>query len=234
MKIYLKTPNKNVGEVYVYDQIGSNGWGEGISAKDFANAVKSLGDVTAINLYINSAGGSVFDAVAMQSTLQRHPAQKMVFIDGLAASAASVLAMVGNEITIAENGMVMIHNPWVVARGEAEDLRKIANNLDTVRESAAQTYATRSGQTIEQIREWMDAETWMSGQEAVERGFADRLSAPVEIAAMANLDLADFRNAPALSLPDEPQKPQQNSLIPRAEARLARLRSTERNALNAF
>jgi len=225
MKIHLKAADRDVGEIYVYDQIGVDSWGEGVGAKDFASAVKTLGDVSAINLYINSAGGSVFEAVAMQSTLERHPAQKLVFIDGLAASAASILAMVGDEITIAANGMMMIHNPWAFGQGEADDFRKLAENLDKIRSSAAQAYAKRSGQNVAQIEKWMDAETWMSGQDAVDNGFADRLSAPVEIAAMAALDVAHFRNAPDLSSGNKREDLQQNLLIARAQARAVRLRS---------
>ena len=178
-------------EVLLYDAIGE--WA-GKSAKDFVKEIKALGDVSSITLRINSAGGDVFDAQAMYSCLRSHKARKTVRIDGLAASAASVVAMVGDEIIMPENALMMIHNPWTCACGEAEDLRKSAEVLDKVRYTLATVYMVKTGLDYDKIKSMMDEETWMSAEEAKELGFCDTISGAIEIAASArSLSEGDVR-----------------------------------------
>ena len=152
------------GEIWLYDQVGE-GWFGGISAKDFAQQVTLLGKVDTINLHINSPGGSVFDGVAIYNVLKNHPADIEVDIDGVAASIASVIAMAGNEIRIAANAMMMIHDPVGMSMGGAGDMRKTADLLDQIKGVIVDTYAKRTGQPADALETWMSDETWMGAAE---------------------------------------------------------------------
>lgn len=160
------------GEIVMYGTIGLDWFGEGITAKSFEKELKALGDVTAIDLRINSEGGSVHDARAIYNLLNLHKARVDVHIDSLAASAASFIAMAGDSIEIAESGFVMIHNAKMYAGGTAEDFEAAARFLRTVNRTIADTYIARTGNTADKIKKWMDAETWFTGQEALDAGFA--------------------------------------------------------------
>jgi ATP-dependent Clp endopeptidase proteolytic subunit ClpP len=165
------------GEMYLYDAIGLD-WYGGISAKDVVAAIKAIeaAGATKMNIYINSPGGDVFEGVAMYNALSRFKGTKHVFIDGLAASAASFIAMSGDTITTAFNAMWMIHNPWGVVIGNANDMREIAKTLDTIGGTLVETYAKRTKQGVDDLKAWMDAETWMTAAEAKERGFTDSVT----------------------------------------------------------
>lgn len=193
MKPCIRAEN-STAEILIYEQIGQDWWGDGLSAKTFADDLKAAGDLDEIRLLINSPGGDVFDGMAIYNTLLRHKARKIVEIDGLAASIASIIAMVGDEIRIAENAMLMIHNPWSVAVGSADDFRQQAEVLDAITEQLITTYAARSKQERQQIADWMTAETWMSGAEAKERGFATSVTEAKRV--QACFDRRWFRNAP--------------------------------------
>lgn len=181
-------------EIMIYDFIGEDFFGQGVSAKGFVNELKALGGVNTINLRINSPGGSVVDGTAIFNSLKQHPAMIRAHIDGLAASMASLIAMAGDEIIIAANSLFMIHNPHGLAIGEAAEMRKVADLLDKIKTNMVASYAERTGQTESDISALMDAETWFNGEEAVEAGFADSLAEPVKVA--ANFDLSEFKNAP--------------------------------------
>lgn len=181
-------------EIWVYDFIGA-GWMGGISADQFRKDLQTLGSVKNIDLHINSDGGDVFDAKAMYSLLVAHPAKVTVHIDGLAASAASFLAMAGDEIRMAEGAFMMIHNAWGVAIGSAVDMRQTADLLDSVTVSIADTYASRSGLSIDKIKGMMDAETWMNGKETVDNNFADILVESKKVAACVR-EPSRFKNLP--------------------------------------
>lgn len=165
--------------IWLYDEIGY--WG--ITAKTFAEELKAIGDVEAITVQINSPGGDVFDGLAIYNSLVKHRASVNVEIDGYAASIASIIAMAGDSISIADNAMLMIHNPWTFAMGEANDLRKTADTLDQVRTQLINTYAKRTGLDDETIGEMMDAETWIESGPAVEQGFADAVMESQRLAA---------------------------------------------------
>ena len=181
-------------EIYIYDTIGDS-W-EGTTGKQFAADLKALGDVSVLDIYINSPGGSVFDGVSIYNVLVRHKARKVVTIDGLAASIASVIAMAGDEIAIAENGMMMIHDPWGIAAGGPDDFRRMADMLDKVKTTILDTYVRRTGGDRDEIERLMSAETWMTASEACEMGFCDRTTAAVEMAAMTKHDLTGFKHVP--------------------------------------
>lgn len=193
----------DAGEIYLYGPIGASFWGDGISANQFRQDLKALGPVKTIDLRINSEGGDVFDGKAMYSLLVDHKANVHVHIDGLAASAASFIAMAGDTIAIAEGGFVMIHNAWGMAIGDADEMRKTAQMLDTVNGTIIDLYAARTKQTPDQIKKWMAAETWMTGAEAVEHGFADEIVANLKAAAAVRGPALDrFRHLPAALRPN--------------------------------
>lgn len=181
-------------EIVIYEEIGENWAGEGITAKKFAEDVKALGRRDLINVRINSPGGSVFDAIAMHNVLARNPAKILVDIDGFALSAASVVAMAGQEIRMAENALLMIHNPHVGAYGDEHELAKTLEVLRGVKSQIVTTYANRTGIAAEDLATMMDEETWLDAKAAKERGFADVIAAPVKVANM--FDLSRYRRIP--------------------------------------
>lgn len=175
--------SKDSAEIYLYGIIGGDWFGEGVTAKQFADDLKALGAVKTIDLRINSEGGSVFDGKAMYSLLNEHKAKIIVHIDGLAASAASFVAMAGDEIQIAEGGFVMIHNAYMVAIGDARAMRQSADMLDTVNNTIIDVYASRTKADRKAIAKMMDDETWMTGADAVKNGFADKMVENLKVAA---------------------------------------------------
>ena len=177
-------------EVAIYDEIGAYG----ASAKGFLAELGALPDSTPVDLRLNSPGGSVFDAVAIHNALKRHDGTVTVWIDGIAASAASYIAMAGDEIVMPENAFLMIHDPARLVMGTAEDMRAMAEALDKVKGSLVSGYAAKSGRTPEEVSALMAAETWFDASDAVAQGFADRLIELVRIA--ARFDIGRFRNAP--------------------------------------
>lgn len=195
-KMELNKASEKTGDIYIYDVVG--GW-DGTSARQFATDLNALGKLDTLNVFINSPGGSVFEGVAIYNTLVRNRAKKIVQIDGLAGSIASIIAMAGDEIIIAKNGYMMIHNPFAMAIGYASELRAVADRLDKMRETLLETYVDRSSSTAKQIGDWMDAETWLNAEETVAAGLADKVSAvEVALAALAKYDLTkmNFRNVP--------------------------------------
>lgn len=207
-------------ELYLYDQIGQSFWGDGISAKMVIEAIKSAGNVDTINVRINSQGGDVFEGFAIYNAFTRFPGRIEVDIDSEAASIASIIAMSGDVIRIAENAMVMIHDPVSLAMGTSEDLRSHADTMDQVRGNLVATYVKRTQQKEAKVSDWMHAETWFTASEAVQYGFADQVDQPLKMAACANAPW--FRNAPArLKLA---------SVTPLADVRRARLANMERLA----
>jgi len=158
------------GVLHLYDGIGPY---SGVSAQDFARSLKSLGDVDYIELHINSPGGSVFDGAAIYNMLIDHQALVDVRIDGLAASIASIIALAGDQITIAKNAMMMLHNPSAMAWGGASDMRKMAGVLDKVKDTLITVYSDRMGLPDDEISQIMNDESWYTAKEAVDAGLAD-------------------------------------------------------------
>ena len=177
-------------EVVIYDEIGAYG----VSAKGFLAELGALPDGTPLALRLNSPGGSVFDAVAIYNAIKRHSGTVTVWIDGIAASAASYIAMAGDEVVMPENAFLMIHDPAGVVMGTAIDMRAMAEALDKIKGSLLQGYAAKSGRPQEEIAPLMAAETWLDARDALDLGFADRIAEPVRIA--ARFDVGRFRNAP--------------------------------------
>lgn len=174
----VKASSTASAEIWLYDEIG--GWG--ISAREFADDIKALGEVKHIDLRIHSPGGDVFEGMAIYNLLKNHPAKITVHIDGLAASIGSVIAMAGDTIIMPENAMMMIHKPWGMQGGDADDMRKYAELLDKVEDTLVSAY-TRSGKPADEIKQLLKAETWYTGAEAVAAGFADKVTTSLEAVA---------------------------------------------------
>ena len=191
---HIRASGNKTAEILIYGDIGADWFGEGITAKSFAEDLKAIGKMDTLKIRINSAGGDVFDALAIFNTLRRNSARKEVSVDGMALSAASIIAMAGDLISIAENAMLMIHDPWAVTMGTAEDMRKQADLLDQVKENLVTTYENRTGRKAEDVRKMMSAETWMRAKDAVEQGFADEITADLAVA--ARFDPRRFKNIP--------------------------------------
>lgn len=148
------------------------------SANSFTEKLNEISDIDNINIYINSMGGSVSEGTAIYNQLKRHKAHKTVYIDGFACSIASVIAMAGDEVVMPKNTVMMIHNAWTYARGNASELRKIADDLDKINEVGKQAYIQKSNGklTPEKLSELMDGETYLTAEECVEYGLADRFA----------------------------------------------------------
>lgn len=170
-----------VGELYFYDQFGGSWFSEGITSKGVKDALDAMKGVARLNVFVNSPGGDVFEGKAIHSLLRRFAeggAKIHVHVDGLAASAASFVAMAGDVITTAPYATWMIHNAWTVAAGGADDFRKLGDLLDDQNSDIAGIYAARTGQPLDKLHALMDAETWMTAQEALDLGFTDEVSEP--------------------------------------------------------
>lgn len=180
--------------LYIYDAIVSDDiWG-GVSAISLVKELVAL-DAPVIHLRINSPGGDVFAARAIEQAIREHKSKVISHIDGYAASAASYLALAADEVQIAPGGFFMIHKAWTFAMGNADDLMNTAALLEKVDESLVATYAERTGADAAQIRDWMRAETWFSAEEAVKNGFADKI-ADGSPSARTEWNLAAYANAP--------------------------------------
>lgn len=179
----IKAKAEQSAEIAIYDDIGA--WG--VTAKQFIGDLKAI-SAKSIKLSISSYGGSVFDALAMYNALRQHDADIEVVVMGVAASAASLVAMAGDKIVMPENAFMMVHNPLNFAYGNAEDLREMADVLDKIGASLIATYVARTGLPEEEVKALLDAETWLNAEEAVAKGFADELQPALKIAASADMD----------------------------------------------
>lgn len=167
----------------VFDVIGLDYWtGEGVTAKHVSDALRRIGERDVV-VNINSPGGDVFEGLAIYNLLREHKGAVTVRVLGLAASAASVIAMAGDEVQIARAGFLMIHNAWMLAAGNRHDFREYADFLEPIDTSMADIYAARSGQELEAIQRMMDGETWIGSNAAIDQGLADALLPSDEIEA---------------------------------------------------
>lgn len=207
-------------DVIVDSELEAEWWG-GVAPEPFVKALKAI-DAQVIHLRINSPGGSVFAARAMETALREHKARVVVHIDSLAASAASLLAMAGDEIVMAKGAMMMIHRAWTLAWGNADELKKTADLLDKIDGTLIETYADRSKLSAEAVAAAMAEETWYTAQQAVDAGLADRV-ADAEPKAAAAWDLSAYAHAPQsvqtpAPAPEPEPEPQHASADHRARA----------------
>ena len=167
-------------ELRIYNTVEQDSWWKesDTSAKYFAEQLDAHKNAKEIKVYINSLGGSVMEGIAIYNQLKRHSAHKTVYIDGFACSIASVIAMAGDTVIMPKNAVMMIHNAWVVAMGNAAELRKAADDLDVINAASMQAYLDRAGEklTREKLTEMLDAETYLTAEQCIEYGFADKHS----------------------------------------------------------
>lgn len=189
----LKGESTDALEIDVYDVIADSFWG-GVSARAFRDVLKKNKSAKNITVRINSDGGDVFEGFAIYNLLVEHKAHKVVQIDGIAASMASVIAMAGDEIVMPENAWMMIHNPWTIKLGDAEALRATADLLEKSQQQLASTYSKRTGQPVADVLAAMDAETWMTAAEAKAAGYATKVIDAKKLAAAC--ELKDFAHVP--------------------------------------
>lgn len=166
-----------VAELFVFDDIGKSYWDDNtVTAKQFLADLKALGaGVTKVVVRINSLGGDVFDAVAIANALRGEKAKGRTIDtvnEGIAASAASIVLMAGDTIRMADNALVMVHDPWTIAIGNSREMRKVAESLDVIRDQIVNTYKWHSSLSDEELRNLMAAETWMDADQAIANGFA--------------------------------------------------------------
>ncbi|WP_421565918.1 head maturation protease, ClpP-related [Ochrobactrum sp. EDr1-4] len=171
--------------ISILDPIGEDWFGDGVTAKRISAALRNIGKKDVV-VSINSPGGDYFEGLAIYNLLREHPAKVTVKIVGIAASAASVIAMAADEVQIARAGFIMIHNTWVVAVGDRHALRDVADWLEPFDVTATDIYAARTGLDENEIGRMLDRETWIGGAEAVEKGFADSMLSADEIESKAN------------------------------------------------
>lgn len=210
--------------VYVYDVIDA-WWGA--SAASLIEALAGAGD-RQVHLHINSPGGDVFEARAMASAIVAHPGNVISHIDGLAASAATYLALAADEVRITDGGLFMVHNSWTLAYGDKAELRSTADLLDKIDGTILADYARRTGAAADQVKAWMDAETWFTAQEALDAKFVDAIDPNTKRDAgaqdsAARWNLSAYANAPRI---EEPQ--------PDLQALVAAQLAHNRNRLRAL
>lgn len=171
-EIKAATDDKNT--ISIYDVIGDDYYGGGMTAKIVSSVLRDVkGEDVTVN--INSAGGDMFEGLAIYNILSEYEGKVKIKVMGMAASAASIIAMAGDEIEIAESAFLMIHNAWSLAIGNKNDFAKAAEDFDKFDDSMAGIYAKKTGKSIDEIKSMMDDETWISGKDAVEMGFATSL-----------------------------------------------------------
>ena len=171
-------------ELYIYGNVEGDGYDwwtdeeipSETSANTFRDQLAQHQNASQIDIYINSYGGSVFEGTAIYNQLKRHPAKKIVHIDGFACSIASVIAMAGDEVIMPRNALMMIHNVWQYVCGNSAELRKAADNLDVINDSSMQAYLLRAGDKLDKktLAKMMDDETWLSASDCIKYGLADR------------------------------------------------------------
>ncbi|TFE30828.1 head maturation protease, ClpP-related [Cohnella luojiensis] len=207
----------NKAELLIYGEISSMAfWGDEVTPKDVNDMLNAIGDnISELTVRINSPGGDVFAGVAIHSMLKRHPANVTVYVDGLAASIASIIALAGNKIVMPKGSLMMIHRPMGSARmSRSEGLRQRADLLDKIENEMTDLYSTKSGISAEDIKVLLEKETWYTAEEAVAAGLADEVEGDLEVAACLQGDTAiingvevnwkQFANAPILPKVESP------------------------------
>ena len=181
-----QSANAGTLDIYIYGDVESDSYDwltdevieSETSANHFRDELAKYPNATQINIYINSYGGSVFEGTAIYNQLRRNPAHKTVYIDGFACSVASVIAMAGDEIIMPRNALMMIHNMWMGAVGNSAELRKAADDLDVINTAGRSAYLAKAGDKLPEAKliEMMDAETWLTAEDCITYGLADRLA----------------------------------------------------------
>lgn len=208
-KIEAKTAT--TAEIVIYEQIGESFWDDGVSAKSFSEELKNLGpSIKQIDLRLNSPGGDVFDGITIYNRLKQHSANVTVYVDGLAASIASIIALAGDEIIMGEGALYMVHLPWTMSMGNRNDLDNTVQRLMDIEEQMLSIYAKRSGLDRVEIRKMLEEETWLDSDQTVEMGFADKKSEEVVAIAASSMEKSWMNKSP--------KKFNSTTLVAKAEA----------------
>jgi ATP-dependent Clp protease protease subunit len=196
----IKAQSEKIGDIYIYGSIVRYRWDDAdTTAMSFKEDLEALGDIDTLNIYVNSPGGSVFQAQAIYNIIKRHKSQKTAYVDGLAASAASFLVMAADKIVMPKNATMMVHNPIAFVIGNAKDLRHEADALDKITVGMIEAYLSHTGDklTEDKLKELLDAETWLTAQEAYDYGLADEITEVKDVAACVDSDIfALYKNVP--------------------------------------
>ena len=204
--------------ISIYDVIGADPWtGNGTTVKRISGALRAIGNKDVV-VNINSPGGDLFEGIAIYNVLRAHEAKVTVRVMALAASAASVIAMAGDEVQIARTGFFMVHNAWVMAMGNRHDLKEVADWLEPFDQAMADLYAARTGMSVKEAAKLMDKETWIGGAEAVDLGFADNFVPADQVsedaaARAASKDMLAVRRVDALLARQGVSRSERRSLI---------------------
>jgi ATP-dependent Clp protease protease subunit len=182
-------------EILIYDQIGEGMFSYGVTAKDFVQKLRDIGNKP-VNVRLNSPGGDVFDGMAIYNAMKAHPSPVRCTVDGLAASIASIIAMGGTKCTMADNSMMMIHNPAAITMGDAEELRKTADLLDKVKGQMVDTYVAKSGMGKRETSTMMDEETWLTAKECMDKGLCDEVTTGSQVSAKFDFSILGFKHVP--------------------------------------
>ena len=226
-KYYSLATENNEASINIYGDITSWEWLESdVSSYTLSKEIEGL-DVDTINVYINSYGGEVAEGLAIYNALKRHKAKIKTFCDGFAASIASAIFMAGDERIMSNASLLFIHNAWTIAEGNANDFRKQAEDLDKITQASINVYMEHVNITEEELKRMLDAETWITPQDALEMGFATAIvndntsknpNQSIKKKLMQQLVKAQEKKEPTESAPSEPpieptpQEPQQNNL----------------------
>ncbi len=213
----VKNLTNKTADLYLYGEIVDNTdwkWDESdVMPDDVKNALEKVDGLETLNIYINSPGGSVFSGLAIFNMLKRNSAKKIVHIDGVAASMASVIALVGDEIYMPSNAFLMIHKPLAGIWGNADDLRKVADDLDVIQGGLMSTYQEKmnEGITIEEIEAKVNSESWLNAEQAAEL-FTIQITEAKQIAASGKHLLEEYKNVPKDILGEDPVSKSKNKL----------------------
>uniref|UniRef100_UPI00301A6E6A head maturation protease, ClpP-related n=1 Tax=Leclercia adecarboxylata TaxID=83655 RepID=UPI00301A6E6A len=198
--------------ISIFDVIGADYWGEGVTASRIAGALRSLGGAD-VTVNINSPGGDMFEGLAIYNLLREYDGKVTVKVLGLAASAASVIAMAGDDVQIGRGAFLMIHNCWVYAMGNRHDLAQIAADMEPFDKAMSDIYQARSGLDAATVEKMMDGETYIGGSDAVAKGFADSLLSADEIADDDDSPAAALRKLDALLAKTDTPRSERRKLL---------------------
>ena len=179
--------SRGIVDVYIFDEIGNFG----VSAQSFIEEIKSHKG-SPMNIHVNCVGGDVFEGMAIYNVIKKRSAKTTVYIEGIAASMGSVIALAADRVIMAENSLFMIHNAWGGATGEARDMMKTAKLLEKISGEIADIYTKKTGMPYDKVKDMMDEETWLSAEEAYDLGFVDSISDAIKVA--AKYDVSKFKN----------------------------------------
>lgn len=208
----IKAAKSDDNSISVFDVIGADWYGDGVTASRIAAALRAIGGAD-VTVNINSPGGDMFEGLAIYNLLREYEGKVTVKVLGLAASAASIIAMAGDEVQIGRGAFLMIHNCWVYAMGNRHDLAQVAVDLEPFDKAMNDIYGARTGLSSEAIEAMMNAETYIGGSDAVEKGFADRLLAADEIADGDDSPAAALRKLDAMLAKTDAPRSERRKLL---------------------